>query len=221
MGTMILYYLFSALAVLFFSSTVLALELCRPIASLRGINPRILDMPTAPFYLDNEYFCADKAPLQFYCQCGVVSTCMKHEDPWGRNIGVCGCCPWWIIILFVLFCAVVVGSIITVLYVWFCRGKWWWDGYPPPIRFVMCRRGPATVVPATGPLPPNLFRGYRISDFVSGPAEPQLTHTTAAASSNNESRRLPNEQQQPLHRQQQQQQEQQLRLCQRTILHSI
>ncbi|RNF04651.1 hypothetical protein TraAM80_04946 [Trypanosoma rangeli] len=220
---MIMYYLPGALAVLFFSNAVMAIERCRPIANLRGINPRILTMPTATFYLDNEYFCADKAPLQFYCQCGVVSICTKHEDPWGRDIGVCGCCPWWIIVLFILFGIVVVASVSTVLYVWFCRGKWWWDGYPPPIRFVMCRRGPSTVVPATGPLPPNLFRGYRISDFVSGSADPQLTHATAAACNSTESRRLTDEGQQLSHQQQQQQQqrEQQLRLCQRTTLHSL
>ncbi|RNF24689.1 uncharacterized protein Tco025E_02369 [Trypanosoma conorhini] len=215
---MILYSFLVALVALFFSSVVSASDRCRPIEKLRGINPNILALPNVTFFLGNEYFCAENAPRQFHCQCSVASVCTKQEDPWGRDIGVCSCCPWWMIILFVVLGAVMVASVSTVLYVWCCRGKWWWDGYPPPVKFVMCRRGPATVVPTTGPLPPNLFRGYRISDFVSGAAEPQPTRVAAAASSNDESRRVPNEypqQSQQQSQQQQQRQQAQVRLCER------
>ncbi|EKF33507.1 hypothetical protein MOQ_002630 [Trypanosoma cruzi marinkellei] len=165
------HFLQSALVVLFFAKDVSALERCRPIETLKGINQEILALPSGRFYAGYEYFCSDDAPRQLHCQCGVDTICKNKTDAWGRNVGVCACCPWWMIVLFAILSVVAVAAISIALYVWCCRGKWWFDGYPPPVKAIMCRRGAATVVPATGPLPPNLFRGYRTSEFVSEPAE--------------------------------------------------
>ncbi|KEG09653.1 hypothetical protein DQ04_04861010 [Trypanosoma grayi] len=125
--------------------------------------------------MGEEYFCADSAPEQLQCRCGISTTCMEKDDPWGQNIGVCGCCPWWLILFFVFFGIVFFTAMALVLYMWFCRGKWWCDGYPLPVQPVMSRRGPPIVARPSAPLPPNLFRTYRASDFVSGaPQQQQL-----------------------------------------------
>ncbi|KAH9577310.1 hypothetical protein LSM04_002342 [Trypanosoma melophagium] len=144
-----------------------ALPRCRTIGALRGINYRALLDSNESYYSNEEYFCAATAPAQYHCGCSFSNTCLQKNDPWGRNIGVCGCCPWWLTAFFTFFAIFFLLSLAMGVYFWCCRGRWWCDGYPPPVQPLMCRRRPAIVAPAAAPLPPSLFRGYPAEAFVS------------------------------------------------------
>jgi len=117
------------------------------------------------FDTNAQYFCASTAPAQFQCSCGSSGICVTELDPWGRNIGTCGCCPGWVYGLLAVFAALVLCIICLGVYGCFCRSRWWCDGFPEPILPLLPKRGPPTIVPASSPLPPNLFRGYRSEDF--------------------------------------------------------
>ncbi|KAG8345466.1 hypothetical protein ERJ75_001418800 [Trypanosoma vivax] len=140
---------------------------CRPAGGLRGINLGLLWDSNEEFSPEDEYFCSETAPKQLRCTCGISTACQEKNDPWGRNIGVCGCCPAWLVVFFIFFTVVCIFTIVSSLYVFCCRGKWWFDGYPKAIQPAISRRGPAMLAPASAPLPPTLFRGYRASDFAS------------------------------------------------------
>lgn len=146
-----------------------AVDLCRQLSDLNGVNEEFLNAVGYDVASDGQYFCGVDAPQQLKCSCGAAGICVTQLDPWGRNIGECGCCPLWVWSVLVVFGILLTLSLLVVLYACCCRGKWWFDGYPQPIQPILPRRGPPTVVPAGLPLPQSLFRGYRISDFVSDP----------------------------------------------------
>ncbi|AAZ10895.1 Enriched in surface-labeled proteome protein 11 [Trypanosoma equiperdum] len=143
---------------------------CQPLSSLKGVNRAILNKSGEEYKESDELFCERGAPEQFKCNCGVATTCLSKKDPWGNNIGVCGCCPPWLFLFYTFFTIIVGFAIASAFYICCCRGKWWFDGYPKAIIPAFSRRGPGTVVPAAVPLPPTLFRGYRTTDFVNDTA---------------------------------------------------
>jgi hypothetical protein len=154
-------------------AVVATANLCSKLQDLAGVN--IPDMQQHGYNIDptQSYFCGPGAPQQFLCDCGVSATCSPYFDPWGNNLGVCSCCPSWVYGTITVFVFMVTLAIAVGIYACVCRGKWWCDGYPEPIEPLLPRRGPPVVAPASAPLPPNLFRGYRITDFVSeAPEEP-------------------------------------------------
>ena len=119
--------------------------------------------------LNGNYFCASTAPAPLQCTCGSAAVCVEKLDPWDRNIGECACCPGWVYIVLAVFCFFFAIGLGIAFYGCFMRGKWWCDGYPPPIQPLLPKRGPPTVAPASAPnLPANIFRGYRSQDFISG-----------------------------------------------------
>nr|CCC90191.1 conserved hypothetical protein [Trypanosoma congolense IL3000] len=138
---------------------------CRALKNLQGINKDLLDPRN--YSKSDELFCSSTAPQQFRCFCGVASTCLELKDPWGGDIGKCGCCPPWLILFYAFFLLIGFCAVISTAYICFCRGKWWFDGYPPPVIPAACRRAPPIVAAAAAPLPPTLFRGYQSSDFTS------------------------------------------------------
>lgn len=153
---------------------------CAQLAELfnYGVNRNLIASANYTYYLDSQYFCANTAPVQYHCKCSTSTTCRRKDDPWGRNIGVCQCCPSWMIACLVLLCLFFLIGIFCGVYVLTCEGRWWCDGYVPPSTALMPRRGPAVACPPSRPLPDNLFRGYASADFVNAPL-PSLEHDTA------------------------------------------
>ena len=121
---------------------------------------------------DGYYFCAKTAPKDLYCYCGVASTCRSFNDPWGRNIGECGCCTQWVYIVFGIFMAVVGMVFFCGMFACLCHGTWLYDGHPRPIAPMLPQRTAPVIAPASFPLPANAFRGYRSTDFISGDEQP-------------------------------------------------
>jgi len=120
---------------------------------------------------DGMYFCSSNAPTQFKCTCGTAGVCNTLNDPWGRDIGSCECCPVWVWVILGIFGVLFVIAVVVIIYACCLRDKWWFDGFPRPIQPILPRRGPPVVAPVGMPLPRDLFRGYRISDFIAGEVE--------------------------------------------------
>ncbi|KPA82177.1 putative mitochondrial hypothetical protein [Leptomonas pyrrhocoris] len=137
-----------------------------------GVNKFLFDSGGESYFTDGQYFCADTAPAQYRCNCDLSTTCKRSLDPWGRNIGVCGCCPGWMIACLTLICLVFGICIVGILYGMLFQGCWWCDGYEKPTGSLMPRRGPAVTCPSTRPLPDNLFRGYVSTDFTNAAPSP-------------------------------------------------
>lgn len=114
------------------------------------------------------YFCAATAPEQFRCDCSAAARCVAFQDPWGRDLGECVCCTWWVSMVFGFFLIMTILALLFGAYTCLCRNKWWCDGYPQAVMPRLPVRRNPVVAPSTMPLPPNLFRGYRTSDFTSG-----------------------------------------------------
>lgn len=106
-------------------------------------------------------------PEALRCTCQVGDRCKDHYDPWGRNVGRCACCAWWVYFL------VAVGlagfAWVAFAFVWlFGFSKHWlffaWAKPLPRIRWpskvgvVECPRGMA--------FPHNTFGQYNSADFV-------------------------------------------------------
>jgi hypothetical protein len=155
-------------------------DLCRRLGEMNGVNEDFMSAMGYGFISDHEYFCGPDAPTQFACSCGAAGVCVERRDPWGRDVGECGCCPAWVWIILGCFCVLLLASVFMIFYACCLRGKWWFDGFPEPIQPLLPRRGPPAVVPAGMPLPQNLFRGYRITDF-SSELPPEPTNETASA----------------------------------------
>ncbi|KAG5468200.1 hypothetical protein LSCM1_02176 [Leishmania martiniquensis] len=155
---------------------------CSQLQDLRdyGVNLRLLTSGT--FYLNGEYFCAESAPAQYHCRCGVATKCKARHDPWGRDIGSCECCSPWMIGCFIVLGIFSVVCIFGAAYMVRCQGRWWCDGYAAPKTSFMPRRGPAVSCPPSRPLPPNLFRGHATADFTNATASPEAFSGTGAAS---------------------------------------
>ena len=124
------------------------------------------------FEVRDFYFCANEAPAQFQCTCPTATVCEPYESADGRDFGRCGCCPPWVYGVLAVLCALIVVSFAFCLYACMCRGKWWCDGYHPPIVAYAPHRSRPQMIPAGAALPGNLFRGYRSSDFDAGPVLP-------------------------------------------------
>lgn len=157
-------------------------ELCRRLGEMNGVNDEFMTAMGYGFKTDSEYFCGPEAPQQFACGCGTAGICVERRDPWGRDVGECGCCPVWVWCVLGVFCLLLLATAFMVLYACCLRGKWWFDGYPEAIQPLLPRRGPPAVVPAGMPLPQTLFRGYRISDFISEQPPEPANETASAAS---------------------------------------
>ncbi|KAG5491561.1 hypothetical protein JIQ42_01466 [Leishmania sp. Namibia] len=143
-----------------------------------GVNLNLFAPNTV--YLNGEYFCAESAPAQYYCKCGVATNCKTKYDPWGRNIGSCECCSSWMISCFIVLGIFSALCIFGAVYVVACQGRWWCDGYATLKASFMPRRGPAVSCPSSRPLPQNLFRGYAAADFINI-TEPPETFSSAGA----------------------------------------
>jgi hypothetical protein len=118
------------------------------------------------------YFCDGNAPEQFRCLCPTATVCGSRVSADGRGFGECVCCSTWVYGVIAGLVILLVISIAFCVYACFCRGKWWCDGYHPAIIPFMPRRSPPVVIPGARPLPANLFRGFRSSDFESGYVAP-------------------------------------------------
>ena len=155
---------------------------CTPFSDL-SYTPSEADLKQAGYDLErnNYYFCGPRAPRQFQCQCPVQFVCHPYMDPWGRDIGECDCCGGWLwLVVFVLGALVLIAF--SVCGYSFCiRGRWWMDGFPTPLQPLQPKRRPPVIAAATQPLPPNLFAGYRSTDFSSGSLPPgHLVGSTAS-----------------------------------------
>ncbi|CBZ30259.1 conserved hypothetical protein [Leishmania mexicana MHOM/GT/2001/U1103] len=144
-----------------------------------GVNLNLFTTQTV--YLNGEYFCAESAPAQYRCRCGIATTCKPKLDPWGRNIGSCDCCSSWMIGCFVILGVFSVISIFVAVYVVGCQGKWWCDGYATLRTALIPRCGPAVSCPPSRPLPQNLFRGYASADFTNAEASPEVPVSAGTA----------------------------------------
>lgn len=120
------------------------------------------------------YFCGATAPAQFKCGCPSTKRCNALLSADNRDFGVCECCAPWVY-------GVVGGLVVLVLiaiafcaYACCCRGRWWCDGYHPPIIPQGPKRGNPVVAPAGAPLRDGIFRGYRPIDFDTGLTEEQM-----------------------------------------------
>eukprot|EP00658_Telonema_sp_P-2_P034149 TRINITY_DN24953_c0_g1_i1.p2 TRINITY_DN24953_c0_g1~~TRINITY_DN24953_c0_g1_i1.p2 ORF type:complete len:152 (+),score=22.26 TRINITY_DN24953_c0_g1_i1:197-652(+) len=126
--------------------------------------------------LESYYFCARSSPNDLYCYCGVASICHDYNDPWGRNIGECGCCTQWVYIMFAIFMTIVGLVFCCGMFACLCHGTWLYDGHPRPITPMLPQRTAPVIAPAAFPLPANAFRGYRSSDFISADEQLSLIH---------------------------------------------
>ncbi|AYU82465.1 hypothetical protein, conserved [Leishmania donovani] len=144
-----------------------------------GVNLNLFAPKTV--YLNGEYFCAESAPAQYRCRCGVATTCKPMLDPWERDIGSCDCCSSWMIGCFVILGVFSAISVFGAVYVVGCQGKWWCDGYATLKTALIPRRGPAVSCPPSRPLPQNLFRGYASADFTNVEAFPEMPVSAVTA----------------------------------------
>jgi hypothetical protein len=141
---------------------------CPMLQDLDFYNPSELRALNYGLQYDGYYFCAPTAPAQFRCKCSSSTTCFDKYDPWGRNLGECGCCPAWVWgVLSTLVIALLVGTVFC-LYACCCRGRWWCDGHPLTIQPVLPRRAAPVVIAANTPIPNSLFRHFRGEHFESG-----------------------------------------------------
>eukprot|EP00758_Cryptobia_borreli_P016332 Tbor_TRINITY_DN6102_c0_g2::TRINITY_DN6102_c0_g2_i4::g.22175::m.22175 len=131
-GLMCPYYLPSQVASAN-SSTEVVLRECSQVRELRNFNFEHTEKAGYGLSRDGYYFCSKNAPSDFMCKCSIASVCNEFLDPWGRDIGVCGCCTEWVYILLTAF--VVIGIIFFCFSIFVCcfQGSWIYDGYPPPI----------------------------------------------------------------------------------------
>jgi hypothetical protein len=141
------------------------------------------------------YFCDPSAPEQFRCTCPTASACASRLSADGRELGECVCCSSWVFGVVGGLSILLILAIAFCTYACWCRGKWWCDGYHPPIAPFMPRRSPPVVIPASRPLASNIFRGFRSGDFDTGyvaPAEgsPEAAVAAAAAAGAETQRRL-------------------------------
>lgn len=148
--------------------TAAAEDSCLVLNDITHMDKVVLKSLKYNFSNDGYYFCASSAPAQFSCSCGSTQTCTEFKDPYGRDLGECTCCALWVYVLLLLFLGMLGFSLLVAVYGCLCRGKWWCDGYPPPVVPLLARRGAPIVVPGQIPLPSNLFRNYRSRDFDSG-----------------------------------------------------
>lgn len=157
-----------------------------------GVN-RKLFQSGGPYYLSSQYFCAKSAPEQYHCKCSTSTRCHEKADPWGRDIGVCGCCAAWIYACAVLIAlAFVIVMVITVYGLW-CHRRWWCDGYVPLVATLMPRRGAAVSCPPDRRLPNNVFRGYPSSAFVNVDQETNQVDNEAEVAEEQRRRNLASE----------------------------
>ena len=145
---------------------VVCSQLCPALKDVQQVS--ITAMTSAGYSVDGSgnYFCSDSAPASLQCSCSSSSICAAKADPWGRDIGMCTCCAQWVYVVLAVFC-VLFGILMTIIAYGLClRGKWWFDGFPPPITVQFPKRGAPTIAPAGASLPVHLFRGYRSQDFI-------------------------------------------------------
>jgi hypothetical protein len=155
---------------------------CFSLKDYRGLMISVLRSIGYDFEPSKSYFCADTAPAAYQCQCAQPTYCAPRVDPWGRDVGECVCCSGWLFAVAGAFG--VVGVILAglVLYKTFLRGKWWCDGFVPPIHVSLPKRGAPMVIPEGTPLQHNVFRGYRSQDFQNvGASQPQEVAPAPAA----------------------------------------
>ncbi|GET92212.1 hypothetical protein, conserved [Leishmania tarentolae] len=155
---------------------------CAQLQDLQGYGVNLNLFLPDTVYLNGEYFCAESAPAQYRCRCGMATRCKKKLDPWGRNIGFCNCCSSWMIGCFVLLGIFSAISIFGALYVIGCQGKWWCNGYAILKMDFIPRCGPAVSCPPSQPVPQTLFRGYDPSDFTNTEAPIETPVSTPAVS---------------------------------------
>lgn len=172
---MLLYYSFRARALLSGFLVFLLLCACNPVSArapmcialnlLDGINYNLFSYTDSTYTNSSLYFCAKNSPLQYHCSCPLLYRCAKKPDPWGRDIGYCTCCAWYIIMLFTIIGILAALSVLMLLYFLLCSNKWWFDGFPLPLKIKIPRRGPIVPCPPGPVFPSNLFQGYRPSQF--------------------------------------------------------
>lgn len=137
--------------------------------------------PEYGFKKEGYYFCGADSPPYLSCKCGISSVCYERLDPWGRDLGECGCCTSWVIILFAIFAVIIVTVLVGGLYACMCHGTWLYDGYPQPITPLLPQRSATIIAPASFPLPEHAFRPYRSSDFISSDDPAAIAGAIAAA----------------------------------------
>ena len=129
---------------------------------------------------DEFYFCAEDAPRQFACKCPSSTVCVERLSARGRDLGLCGCCAIWVYAILGALGAMGLAAVLFCLYLCFCRGEWWCDGYHPPINPFLPKRGAPVVIPGSIPLPNGVFRGYRPAEFDSGLSPEDLARAREA-----------------------------------------
>ena len=163
------------------------LQECIALDDIRQYSKYHLNQLGYELELDGYYFCSDTAPKRYQCKCSTSSVCHKKYDPFGRDLGECGCCQTWIwAVLLFLLVAIFIG-LLFCLYACLCRGRWWCDGHPRTVQPILPRRGPPTVLPSSVPVPTTMFRNYRPVDFESGlPPGVSQDRTRARSSGGNQ-----------------------------------
>ena len=151
------------------------------IKDLIGPNDLNPNEPDFGFSKEGYYFCGADAPAYLQCKCGISSVCSKQLDPWGRDMGKCGCCTTWIIVLFAIFAIVIAVVLVGGMYACMCHGTWLYDGFPLPLMPLLPQRSATIIAPASFPLPEQAFRPYRSTDFISSDDPAVIAGAIAAA----------------------------------------
>lgn len=137
---------------------------CVSLDSLQGINRKLLASVKESYATNALLFCASTAPSQYMCSCPMFYACDEKPDPWGKNIGSCNCCSWYVILICITLVLLCLGSPIIFLSV-LCRKKWYLFGFPPPLPLIVPRRGAITRVLAGSSIPSHLFEEFSRQNF--------------------------------------------------------
>lgn len=137
---------------------------CLKLIDLNGVNFNLFGLTDVSFTTTDLLFCSPDAPSQFKCTCPSIYSCHKKPDPWGKNIGSCECCAWYIILIIVVLVILMMvppAILLTVL----CKKKWYLTGDPPALPLIVPRRGAMTRVPTGPSIPPHLFTEFHRHNF--------------------------------------------------------
>lgn len=150
---------------------------CINLNNLNGLNYNLFGLTKEVYTSNDLLFCAKNAPPQYKCSCPTMYACREKPDPWGKNIGSCRCCAWYVVVLIVVLVVLFLASPIILLTV-FCKWKWYLTGYPPPLPLIVPRRGAMTRVPTGPSIPPHLFTEFHRRNFSED--EPQRSRRAEA-----------------------------------------
>lgn len=114
-------------------------------------------------------FCGPGAPDSLYCRCDALTTCRRKNDPYGRNVGECGCCSAWAIIVLFMFVAALTtmgGMALLLAYPPSQSRMWWLFGYPPRLLFTHVKLPQPPASPPGVPFSRSVFSLSNPNHFV-------------------------------------------------------